>query len=252
MSDRSTLVDIQQALNYLDRVCVKGNAGLGGEPMLTEFPATLFQYWDRDPPHSIVRLQQRVKEVWPWQVVYDDIDARAFLKEFDTGALLAYEKAKHPALACDLLRLCLVYQYGGMYCDSDMTLTDDFPWLARHGGELCLMKWNRPVNRKKRRNVANWFFGAKAGHNVIGLALMSVIENLEKGVSPDKALTYTGPAILTRAIATHLSERDGVENSKIVVYDANKRSEYVLDGPQYIGSKLEYKTLGRGHWSESR
>lgn len=58
---------------------------------------------------------------------FDSLDCRKFIKDnFDDNVFKAYDKLLAGAYKADLFRYCLLYKYGGVYCDSNFMPLESF------------------------------------------------------------------------------------------------------------------------------
>lgn len=133
-----------------------------------------------------------------WEIEFwDDARTLAWMDQQRGGELSdlvimledAYKNSKDKRQVSDLLRLGLVYLYGGVYLDFDYTPRKNFGPLL--GGATCVMTCPSP------RNIANGFIAAMAGDAFIG----HCVEQLqhEYFARPTQLATHrTGPRFVTQ------------------------------------------------------
>jgi mannosyltransferase OCH1-like enzyme len=133
----------------------------------------------------------------------------------------AAERLRTPAERADILRLELIWRFGGVYLDTDVEClrsiepliedTDFFIMLRRSGGHRAI----------------NFFFGAVAGHPILDRGLDEIRPRTEFGYSK----THTGPRFLDKLIADH--------RKQILVLEPGKLKGYVVHHRHrtYLGSE---------------
>lgn len=112
-------------------------------------------------------LMQRCMETWKkylpdyeikeWNEDNFDINQNNYIKE-------AYE-CKKWAFVSDYVRLAVVYEYGGIYLDTDVEIIRTFEPLLKKGGYLG---FENPTNEKDKKTVATGLgFAAPKGDKII-------------------------------------------------------------------------------------
>ena len=92
-------------------------------------PLNLYQTWyTLDLPPKMKENLELLKQQNPEfkHYLYDDAMCRNFIQQnFDADVLYSFDKLKPGAYKADLWRYCIIYEYGGIYADSDTVLVDN-------------------------------------------------------------------------------------------------------------------------------
>lgn len=220
-------------------------------------PTLVFQYWDKEPPKQISTLLNRNRMLCEQNgikhIIIDDIMARDFIKAyFAEDVYKAYDISPHPAMKCDLFRLCYLYQQGGFYLDADMGFTDNFGELFALRGELIIFKWDS----QNRITVLNGAIGAIAGSSVIEYVLNAATASILSAckVNPETAikgiLGISGPVLFTRAIGSFIAAQNTISAEQqltIHVERVDTMFRWIRNGPDFLKQPLEYKNTDL-HW----
>jgi len=224
-----------------------------------QIPPTIFQYWDSNPPNQIVTLLERnrflCKQSNIHYVLFNDHDARNCLKAyFSEDVYQAYDLSPHPAMKCDLLRLCYLYKYGGFYLDADMVLTEKFNELFSIKGELAVFKWDT----HDRTGICNWLMGSVPDSQAIKFAIDATTASILGAckTNPDDILKNTlaisGPGLFTRAIGSFIAQKENHAaefcNLPFSIERVADGHLLVQNGPGFLKKPLKYKSTDL-HWS---
>lgn len=163
-------------------------------------PLRIFQYWDQPKrPGSIDRMCKS------WQVagfehqLMTRHDALVFLREtFDPDWSRAFQLANNPAEESDLLRLCLLSHFGGVYADADDYLYGDLTKVTDIGG---LVVYREPLGGALGNNV----IAAPAGHPAVIYAARLVRQAMLQRAA-ETTWSKTGPGVLTRAVGQYIAQ----------------------------------------------
>lgn len=208
-------------------------------PPETPAPRRIFQYWHSDSiPDDVGSLIAGWKDVPGFEhVLMNRSRAITMLRrQFGQRVVTAFQRARHVTEESDLLRLCLLYRFGGIYSDADDKVVGDIAILAGLGAGLI-------VTREPIGAIANNTMIAPPGNPILRIALdMTVRAMLARDA--DGAWFKSGPGMLTRAVAIFLHDTDP---------DDAGRSLTLLDGAtlrQFIEPhiRLPYKTTAR-YWN---
>ena len=152
----------------------------------------------------------------------------------------AYRRVQQAAQKSDILRLAWLAAEGGVYADVDDRALRPLDTVIPGDAELL-------VYQEDLASVGNNVIAARAGHPVIIRALAWAVEAINRG-DTDNVWLCTGPALLTRALATHLATGDEgriVVPKGIGVFDRRDLSRAVA-----MNCMLGYKSSHR-NWSNS-
>jgi mannosyltransferase OCH1-like enzyme len=200
-------------------------------------PATIFQFWDRDPPSEIVDLMNTWKLEQPG-FLYRAFDAEAALTfitdNIGAEAGEAYRECKLPAMKADFFRYCALYASGGIYIDAD---------TQNRGGGLRPLydQLDRGMLFLRKANVANDFMIVKAVSDpLMRYAIDRAIVNIKSRKS-NNVWEVTGPGILTALFHSAGTEKEMMFKGYSIysVRDIRKVMSFKWD--------LEYKKRDN-HW----
>lgn len=176
----------------------------------TPVPKRIFQYWDNDTvPEDVAALISGWKAVPDFEhVLLNRTQATALLRrQFGQRAVIAFQRARHVTEESDLLRLCLMFKFGGIYSDADDGVVGDIKALSQTGSGLVVAR--EPIGA-----IANNTLIAGPGNPILRIALRMTIRALTER-DADGAWFKSGPGMLTRAAAVYLrdaSPKDACEN----------------------------------------
>ena len=146
---------------------------------------------------NISRLQNTYKN-WTHTLYHDD-EAFAFLQEnFDTETVQSFKTLVPLAYKADLLRYCLLYQYGGLY--SDLSILHLAPLIS--STDRCELKIFRD-HLNGPSIVSNSLIYSKQGSLILSRAISQINENVKKKAYGTNALHPTGPIMLGKIAAIH-------------------------------------------------
>ena len=208
-------------------------------------PRVFAQYWDdvAGPPGDLARLMGSWGRLYPRFDLrrFDDARARAFLARFHPAEVqAAYHRSRQPAQKADIFRLAYLYSQGGFYADADDRLVGDLEELRFPGAGLVLYQ-------EDIGTIGNNLIGAVPGHPLIGGALRSAVEAINRG-DTDILWLSTGPGMLTRAFAGLLA--DPGREPLAALDDAVVLEHAELQRTVSIHCLVGYKNTER-HWSRT-
>lgn len=221
----------------------------------SEIPRVLVQYW-----HSASRIPNDVERcLSSWDVLRDagfsrllfhDESAREFLhRHFERRYLAAFDACPHPAMRCDLFRLCYLVARGGFYVDADEKylgvgvdhlVADDrlkLQPLCYDPAARAMVKWSDVLATRKA--PSNWIYYvnnnpliARPGHPVLALALDRAIRNLlERNPARLRDIqSTTGPGNLSASLVAYaLTSCDGPSPNFVLLNDWDLTSSTAWD-----------------------
>jgi len=202
------------------------------------FPKRIFQYWDKPiPPDAVLKFMHSWIKHNPdyFYQLFNDETAREFLRNnYEPQVLMAYLRATHAAQKADLLRLALLYKYGGIYADADdVCLKPLMQWLPQ---DINILLYH-----EEKAMLGNNFIASKPQHQLIKKSLDFTVINL---LDRDKSSIWlsTGPAILSKALALYLAENWSQASPKELGVMVMTREE--LMSVVGIHGQLFYKRTG--------
>jgi hypothetical protein len=126
---------------------------------VSDIPKTIWTYWDGpEPPDSVHKCMKT------WRNYNPDYDIHLLspqnLSEFLPGVdILGMKMANTPQRTSDLVRVHVLAEHGGVWCDSTIMMTGPIDFIHGHkGAELVgyhLSGWNI---KKEWPVIENWFF----------------------------------------------------------------------------------------------
>jgi hypothetical protein len=253
-SQRLPTLDASYGALDLQRLAFHANQG---SDITSTIPRRLVQYWDRNTPDQVQRLLDHNREMATRAgidyVFFDEESAHNFLVEHESPDIArAYSMAVHPAMKCDLFRLCYLYAEGGFYVDADLALKRPLPGLFELPGSVVVFQWDS----KNLRNLCNWLIGGAMGSAAMRVAIDQTARSILFHVERDpqaalkRILEVSGPGIFTRSIALALGsgphKATGWESVNIELVSTAHR--HVMVGPQFLKAPLQYKSDGR-NWT---
>jgi acetyltransferase-like isoleucine patch superfamily enzyme len=226
-------------------------------------PRRVVQFWDREPPEQIRKLVEHnrklVRDAGAEYVFFDAEAARGFIEShFPTRFLNAFDIAVHPAMKCDVFRLCYIWKQGGYYLDADLALRSRIDELFGLHGNCVVFQWDS----RDLTNCCNWLLGARAGDPLLESAMNETAASILAACrrNPDAALknilNVSGPGIFTRAIVKGLQvlTADGrAELVQLNVQTVSMANRLTQLGPAFLGEPLYYKSgADTRHWATAR
>lgn len=174
-----------------------------------KMPKHFHLIWNHSPLPEVYRVHgAALKTLHPgWgHTMWDDDTIRAWMSSLGhtnmgwTVKLIedAY-KDRDKRQVSDIVRLVVIYLYGGVYLDFDYTPRRNFEPLL--GGVPCVLTC------PSSRNIANGFIAAEAFDPFIKFCLDHLEENFYSvGVSRQGATHKTGPRFMTQMYKDYLAE----------------------------------------------
>lgn len=187
-------------------------------------PHLVMQAWlGSTPPREVRETTATWRRQPGWRYAgLDDASATEFLRRrVGPDAVLAYQRARHPAARADLVRLAWLAEEGGVWAD-----VDD----ARRGSlEPLITGRSLVVWQEDRGNLANDFLACSPGHPAIIAARDEAIRNLLDTYTESTWLA-TGPGLVTRAVAAWLAHNLGTLGSDTLVLERHELRSAVVPG----------------------
>jgi mannosyltransferase OCH1-like enzyme len=185
---------------------------------------------------------------------YNDNQCEKFMKEFDSKVYTCYKKLKPGSFKADLWRLCILYKYGGIYCDSYTTPFKSIKYIIDNSEyKKCGSSIFISVLDAFDNGIHNGFIIATQGHPFLLQGIKDIVYNVENNYYTDHMLGVTGPRCLEKSIQNVLQSK--IKNKKGLNGINSKYPFYLLEfsfGPyQYIKQnnvKVLSKQYSFLHW----
>jgi tetratricopeptide (TPR) repeat protein len=217
-------------------------ASNGADGIRPVMPRRITQFWDAEaPPGDMRAISRSWVEHNPGHrhVLFNDRTARSYLEQqFPPAVAAAYRRSRDPTAKADLLRLAVLYHWGGVWADMDdrchAPVSDVVPAWAR----ACF--W-----QERSGFLCNNFMAAMPGHPILRRALTTAVTAINRG-DRDKVWMLTGPGLLSRAFAVEMAQAgDGWSSwlDHIHVLDEFEVYPYLA-----FHCRTSHKRLGQ-HWT---
>ena len=131
---------------------------------------------------------------------YSANQRESFLKEFDVNAYNAYKTLKPGAFKTDLWRLCILYQYGGIYVDAHTTPFKSLESIIKYTRNQEHNFISALDCKEAGGGIHNGFMISSSKHPFLMQCINDIVKNVETRNYTDHTLGVTGPVCLSRAI----------------------------------------------------
>lgn len=192
---------IHSTPNIVNKPCIKN-----------VIPKRIFQTWESKSLTCCLKtLTQSVQCNNPDYEYhfYDNNNRRYFIqKYFDNNVLTAYDRIIPGGFKADLWRYCVLYQYGGIYCDIDMVCMNTFDSLLdNHIEFFAPIDLNNNPQDGGKHNLVNAFIGTIPKHPIMKICIDMVVDNVLNNTwtkGSKYPLEFSGPGLLGNAVNTFL------------------------------------------------
>lgn len=168
---------------------------------------------------------------------YSDNEAEIFIKENFPQYLEHYKTLIPGAYKADLLRLLLLYKYGGVYNDIGHKYLVPIDNVI--GSESLLVCKDNPYRQDlPGYYLHNAIIGSTPEHPMIKKAIEVIVENIENELYGENPLEPTGPGALGKAFNIHFKRN---HNEKINVGMLDDDTKIII----FIGNESILDTKGR-------
>jgi mannosyltransferase OCH1-like enzyme len=202
-------------------------------------PRTIHQFWDsREPPAEVSDLMVSWRSLnpgWDYRLWCDRTTEELITACFDERTLEAYRDCKFPAMRADISRYLVLYQFGGVYADSDLRCLKPLSSVIDPNAAMFVFRGRIPVWR-------NDFMGAARRLPLMKTLIEQGIDNVINK-SSDNLWKVTGPGMTTPLITRT------IESGEVLI----QRFQF-LDVRNVIikfNNTLHYRSEGR-HWAEAQ
>jgi mannosyltransferase OCH1-like enzyme len=175
--------------------------------------------------------------------LYTNPDAQEFLAKFDRGTLKAFNTLVPYALRADLLRYCLLYEYGGWYFDQAIE-----PVVKAQPTTPYLMFVN-----KARQYIENMVLYAEPRQEYYQRLIEQVVDNVTNGRYGKNPLDITGPLVMRKVYFKYLHS-NGLNGAGHIhakfkfgeyVRPDNSKGHLLIDNKLVAVSKKDNTQFGR-------
>ena len=171
-------------------------------------PNRIIQFWDKPETlpsvlrnsMDVTRKNNPIAEI----IVADDAFMQKFIaSKYNKSILHLYNLIRIPASKADLVRLMLLYEYGGFYLDVSMELRRPISELVDDQVDLLLVKRDdnpRYKDDMKSAHVINGIIGALPKSAFIQWCIQRVFRNLINDDLNKSVNIATGPRVINQAL----------------------------------------------------
>ena len=170
--------------------------------------------------------------------LHDDEDCENFIKKnFDDNVYNAYCRIIPGAFKADLWRYCILYIYGGIYCDIDTVCFNSIDLFLDEDIEfITIIDINFWI--KEKYNLFNTFIASVPKHPILLECINRIVFNVENNIIPQSDLDFSGPGVLGRSTNTYLNlpeensfiGKEGLhDKGKICLLNFEYKTEYAKD-----------------------
>ena len=176
--------------------------------------------------------------------LFDDDAIRAFLRShMEADILWAYDQLLPYAYRADLARLCLLYEFGGVY--ADLSVFFHAAWPVRPG-KLAVFR--------DRAVIAPWIasntvISAPPRFAALEAAIRMIVGNCRRRYRGASPLCPTGPVLFGKAIAMHC-EPQQIHMGDVVNLAGRATTEALAFVDASDGSMIGYRTKTRAGLAE--
>lgn len=157
-------------------------------------------------PDSTKLLHREWLDAHPWltMVYYDDVDALNFIRShFDEPVVEAFMRLKPGAYRADLLRYCLLYEFGGIYSDLTQRLLVSLDTLIDFEKDTLVLTRDRYDVKCNLEGIQIAFMAAVPKLPVFKTAIDMIVYNSSNMLYSCSPLALTGPVLFRRALDKH-------------------------------------------------
>ena len=225
--------------------------------MTEQIPKKIYYTFHKDPTRVAKAIIEHNKALTPEyeHIFYNDTDCLRFIRSnFDPFIYKCYNTLVPGAYKADLWRLCILYEYGGVYIDIGLRLRVPIKTYLTESYELMLV-----IEKSNIKGYYNAFMASRKGHPFILHCIYYICNNIQGGYYGRTPIDPTGPAALYKAslcYTQHLGcclfmrfTRDlGIYHGSTRVVECDKgpvRSEYRTDILRYDALWWERKIYKR-------
>ena len=171
--------------------------------------------------------------------LYDDDQCRDFLQTYFPYTVEAFDKLIPGAYKADLWRLCILYQYGGIYMDTKLECLGNFKLYSLVDKEHFVI--DRPIHSP---HIYNAFMVCKPNNPFLLECIHQLVKNVKNNYYGESPLSPTGPEMLGRFALKHGLNVDMVHSQEIDKHIIYKNVAILKNyGGYYEDRKIDYGDL---------
>lgn len=205
------------------------------------------------PPDRYAGCIEEMRRYHPqWQIkVWNDIAAESLVAVHFPDWVYHYHAYKLPVQRADILRMMIVYLYGGFYLDMDVFCLKELDDLRVHNMVLGIEKI-LPLEECERLDhrypvrIANYMFGSRARHD-FWLEVLAAAQNRAGMIIARESdiLEATGPGLLTDVYHENANEYPDITVLPNTLYDCP-----IACGPAscHFGDYARHLHFGSWRW----
>lgn len=211
-------------------------------------PKKIFQSWKtKNLPPKIQENVQKIKELNPEYEyhLFDDNDCRELLRTyFGNNYANAFDELIPGAFKCDFWRYAVMYVYGGVYLDMDITPLVPFRDMLTDKDEFVSIV---DITHFSTPGIYQAFIASRPLHDImrysLQLAFANIITKRSDMLGVD-TLSITGPGVVLVATNLFLEKTDTTECVKpgrygsVVLFKMDPNFTYDLNGQKIFKNKF--------------
>lgn len=171
--------------------------------MIPDFPKTIYKTAPKLTPQleRLYRITERDNPGWKIKF-YNDEDCEKFLKNdfsnnnirLKKAVLETYHKLIPGAYKADLWRLCVIYEYGGVYSDATQRFLRPIDQILDFDKELNMtLDWDVIIEHRLYHALQIGLFSAIKNHPFLLRYIKEIIKNVKNEFYGVHSLSPTGP-----------------------------------------------------------
>ena len=151
-------------------------------------------------------------------ILFDKDERRYFIEKYYNHKILeVYDSIIPGGFKADLWRYCILYQFGGIYCDIDMICLNCFDVLIKDDMDIFMPIDLNTNPSEGKHNLFNAFIGVIPKHPIMKYCIDYIVDNVKNDTwwNGDKLpLEFSGPGVFGKAVNKFLNrpERESFLN----------------------------------------
>lgn len=223
-------------------------------------PKKIYQSWKtKQLPEKMAKIVQRTQEMNPEYEyeLWDDNDCRKFLLDnFGQNYANAFDVLIPGAFKCDFWRYAVMYLYGGVYMDMDMTPEVPFREILRDSDEFVSIV-DLKIMLRPKCPIYQAFIACRPKHPIMLYSLEIAFNNIvTRRYEMLDSLSITGPVVVGIAmnlywnkLKTHENIEDGEYPNGIRLLKMNSDRTWDASGKTIFNNKFDGYKRGAGNYS---